>query len=234
MIALNKIFSLLALLLFALPLPAAEVRGSIVKTDPDRKEFTIEARGKGMRGAHLTFQIDRDTQIRKGKDAGAMADLTSGERVRVVYEAEQGRRLALLVTVQVPLFSAPPAPLAPPLAPATGGGLTGILRRIALTDREIVVITPPIKGGAETETTLLVPQDAKITRDQKPIRLEDLKEGETVTVSPEKKDGKLWAVSIQIGAVAALPPTPAPDSRIAKIRQVLKMVDLFLQSKENR
>ncbi len=234
MITRTNILSVLALLLFAWSAPAAEVRGIIVKADPDRKEFSIEARGKGMRGAVLSFQVDRDTQIRKGKEAGTMADLSSGERVRVVYEADQGRRVAVLVTVQTPLFppAAPALPATP--APTAGNGLTGILRRVALTDREIVVIAPASKGGAETETTLLVPQDAKITRDQKPIRFEDLKEGETATVSPEKKEGKLLAQSIQIGAAAALPAAPPPDNRIARLRQALKMLDLFLQSREQK
>ena len=242
MISKISTLSLLASLLFAIALPAAEVRGIIVKADPDRKEFSIEARGRGVRGMVLTFQVDRDTQIRKGQEARALADLAAGDRVRVVYEADQGRRTALVVTVQPPLLSGlssllgsgpEPAPVPAP-APRASGGLTGVLRRVALTDREIVLITPEPQGGAETETTLLVSQDAKITRDQKPIRLEDLKEGETAVVVPEKKEGKLWAQTIQIGAVAALPAAPPPDNRIAKIRQILKMVDLFLQSQENR
>jgi Cu/Ag efflux protein CusF len=233
MIARSNSLGLLATLLLAVPVSAAEIRGIVAKADPDRKEFTIEARGKGMRGALLTFQVDGDTQIRKGKDAGTLADLSAGERVRVVYDNDQGRRLALLVTIQVPLFAPTPAPAVAPV-PHSSNGLSGTLRRVALTDREIVVITPAPQGGVETETILLVPQDAKITRDQKPIRFEDLKEGEIVTVTPEKKDGKLLAQSIQIGAGVPSAAAPPADNRIAKIRMVLKMIDLYLATKEGK
>ncbi len=229
MIAKTSTFSLLTTLLLAIPASAAEIRGVVVKADPTKSEFTIDGRGKGVRGALLTFQVNRDTQIRKGSEAGTMADLVPGHHVRVLYDDQAGTRLAIQVTVRPPLFSSTsPAPPTP-----SGSGLTGTLRRVALTDREIVVISPGA-GGPEKETTLQVPEDSKITRDQKPIRFEDLKEGEVATVSPEKKDGKLVAGAIQVGAVAQPAPPRTGDDRIAKIRQVLKMVDLFLQYQQSK
>jgi hypothetical protein len=101
------------------------------------------------------------------------------------------------------------------------------LIRVALTDREIVVIGPGPGGEAETETTLMVPEEARISRGEKAVQLEDLKEGERVVVKTEKRDGKWAAVSIQAGGPAA--PAAARGRRIERVRQILRMVDGFLE-----
>ena len=69
--------------------------------------------------------------------------------------------------------------------------MTGVLQRVALTDREIVVIGPGAKGEPELESILTVPEDARITKDAKPAKLEDLKEGERVVVRTEKRGDKM-------------------------------------------
>jgi len=226
----NRISSLssIALLLFGLGAQAADVHGVVVKVDTDRKEITVKCRDKSFRGATVDFQIKESTAIQLGKQPVGLTDLSPGSRVRIVYELDGGRHMALSITAHGLLSAPAPAPAAP-LAPATDSGLTGTLRRIALTDREIVLVGSPSKGGPGTETTLLVPADAKITRDQKSIRFEDLKEGETAVVSPEKKEGKLLARSIQVGAAAPPSTRPERENRIAKVRQILKMIDLALQ-----
>ena len=90
-------------------------------------------------------------------------------------------------------------------------------------------IGPGAKEAEELETLIQVPETAKVSRDQQPIAFENLREGEQVVVRTEKRDGTLVASSIQIGAA----PPPAPtDSRIQKVRQILKMVDFFLQMAE--
>ena len=129
----------------------------------------------------------------------------------------------------------PPAPLK-----GEPGAITGLLRRVAITDREIVVVNAGAKGGPEIETTILVPDATKILRDQKSIRFQDLKEGEQVAVNAEKKGRKLLARSIQVGPVAGAmaPPQPnaAPNAneRIQRVREILKMVDGILQRLDER
>ena len=129
----------------------------------------------------------------------------------------------------------PPAPLK-----GEPGAITGVLRRVAITDREIVVVNAGAKGGPEIETTILVPDATKILRDQKSIRFQDLKEGDQVAVNAEKKGRKLLARSIQVGPVtgAMAPPQPnaAPNAneRIQRIREILKIVDGILQRMDER
>ncbi len=170
-----------------------------------------------------------DTAVTLGKQPGRIEDLPTGKRVRVVYETRDGRRVAVSVTAPGPLVlgTEPPAGTPPPPA---AGTVSGTLRRIGYTDSEIVIITPAAPGKPESETTFLVPQGAAITRDQKPIRFEDLKEGEPVVVRPEKREGKMVAAAINAGTA---PPPGAPEQpkteRIERIRQILKTVDALLQ-----
>ena len=129
----------------------------------------------------------------------------------------------------------PPAPLK-----GEPGAITGVLRRVAITDREIVVVNASAKSGQEIETTILVPDATKILREQKSIRFQDLKEGDQVAVNAEKKGRKLLARSIQVGTVAGAmaPPQPnaAPNAneRIQRIREILKIVDGILQRMDER
>jgi hypothetical protein len=204
---------------------AAEVRGVVVKADDTKKELTIEGRGKGARRLVLTFVIDQDTEILVDKQPGKVADLAPGKRVRVAFELQGGVRIARVITLHGGVGAAPA------LLPAAkdANSLVGILRRVAFTDREIVVVRAGAKGEAETETTIVVPDSAKITRDQKPSRFDDLKEGDQVVVSTEKKEGKLVARSVQVGAAAPANPRAADGRRIERIRQILKMIDEALQ-----
>ena len=104
----------------------------------------------------------------------------------------------------------------------------GTLQSIALTDREIVVIRRD-QAGTETETTYQVPESAKIVRADKPIKLEELKEGERVAVQAEKRGGKMVAGSVQVvtGAVAE-------SSKITRIRGILQMIDQLLEMAEQK
>ena len=58
-----------------------------------------------------------------------------------------------------------------------------------------------------------MPEDVKITRADKTIKLEELKEGEQVAVKQQKRDGKTMAESIQVmqaGAVLQQQQTDKP------------------------
>ena len=225
----SSLLSLLAVLGIGLAASAAEVRGIIIKVDAGKYELTLEGRGRGVRGKSLTFRLDPKAEIVAGTQPGKMADLVAGKRVRVVYEMQGNERVAVRITL-------PGEAIAPVTVPAPIGAnaVAGTLRRVALTDREIVVISPGSKGGAEIETTIAVPDSAKITRDQQAIRLEDLREGMQVVVQTEKKDRQLIAKSIQIGAAAPLAPEAGRETRIERIRQILKMIDAALQRIEDR
>ena len=151
--------------------------------------------------------------------------------------------------------AAPAVPAAPTMPAAPGvanGGIGGILRRVSRTDRELVVIGNPGPGKPPIETTVFVPLQATITRDQRDIPFDDLKEGEAVVVAAQNKDGRLEAQSVTIGQPAvsgAAPPVPAPvpqvpvqpipqgavqpmpadNNKIAKLREVLRVLDGILE-----
>ena len=226
------LLSVFASLLLGLTAQAAEVRGIVLKTDSEKNQMTIEGRGLGVRGAVLTFQLDKDTPIQAGRKPVKLSDLTPGRRVRVAYEMRGDRRVALLVTL---LGAAPSSATPAEAALSSGNAISGILRRVSLTERETVVISPPTNGGEEVETILSVPEDAKITKDQQTIPFDDLKEGEQVLVQAEKVNGKLVAKSIQLGAKATTNPNPEPaQNKIEKVRGALKMLDFFLRMMEQK
>src|SRR5262249_52953268 len=150
-----------------------------------------------------------------------------GDRVRLHYENRNNQRVALSITdlsllprlpaggnagpervpAPAPAEKAPAGNAAPP-SPLPANTIAGRLARVGLTEKEIVVLAPGAQGTKETETTLLIPANVKISKDQKPLKLEELKEGEQVTVRTEKRDGHLVAAEIQTGgtASAAMPP----------------------------
>jgi hypothetical protein len=229
---------LLAILVFGLTGYAEELRGVIIRADSDKHELVLEGRSKGIRGATLTIQIDPETQILVGRKPATLADLPVGKRVRVVCELRSGKRVASLISMIGPLsIPSPPSPPPAPIPAAPGGDtISGVLRRVAPTDREIVVISPGT-GGADVETTVLVPDDAKIARGDKAITFDDLQEGEPVVVYPQKRDGKLVAAAVQAGTSAGRPVAPAaPDGkqRIERFRNLLKMLDGLLEQLEKR
>jgi hypothetical protein len=211
--------ALLTVLVVVPASPGAEVRGRITRVDPDRNEFVLETLGR--RGEPLTLRIDKDTQILFGRQAGAPADLPEGRRARVEYESRDGQLVARVVHV---VGAAPARRVANPPA---GDGLAGVLRRVAVTDREIVVIGPGAQGQ-ETETTIAVPEGAKILKGDKAITLDDLREDEAVRVQAEKRDGKLTAVRVEVGPAGATPADQRQDF-VPKLRRVLQMADKVLE-----
>jgi hypothetical protein len=260
------LFAVIAFFASAVMGHAEEFRGRIAKIDPARKEIVVEGRG-ATRGVALGFAVNTETRIMFGREPAKLEDLQVGDRVRLLYEnrerqrvavsitdlsllpklAELGNALAPAATGNAPAPSAPPgsppAPMAPggnaPAAPALGPNMiAGRLARVGLTEKEITLISPGGQGAKETETTLLVPADVKISKDQKPLKLEELKEGEGVTVRTQKRDGHLVAAEIQAGGPGAMampqPQAPPENRRIEKIRQVLKMADWFLQQMEEQ
>jgi hypothetical protein len=212
--------------LLAGPAAAGEVRGVINKVDPDKRELLLEGRGRGVRGQSLTIALGPDTQIQVGNKAGTLADLTTGKRAHVFYETREGRMIATRVSVHGTPAAVPPA--VP--AKADANTVSGVLRRVALTDREIVVVGPAAAGGAApTELTLAVPANASITRDGKPITFDELKEGDAVVVQTEMRDGQPVAKAIRIGMAP-----PAAEPKRDRVGEILKMIDWFLQMRDQR
>lgn len=209
---------------------AEDVRGVVVHVVSQRGELTVQVRGHGPRGLSLSFTITNETAIEVGHQPATPADLRPGARVRVLYELRDGRRLALAVTVRAPLglsvTAAKPGAPAAPAAPADPNAAVGTLQRVALTDREIVVVGPA-QAGLEEETTFIVPETATIMRDGRPVKLEDLKEGERVSVRGEKRDGKLVASAITVGMAPLA--DPSRMSRVERIRRILQTADYILQ-----
>jgi hypothetical protein len=230
-----------------------EARGIISQVDNDKQELTVNLMARRFRRASVVvFALTRDTRVTAGAQPAKLSDLRPGQQAWIEYEIRDGRRLALDINVRSPIGSrllgegsprtgapplAPPPrptsaepPLAPPLDP---NAIAGVLQRVAITDREIVTVGPNPKGDGELESTIGVPESATITKDGKPIKLEGLKEGESVVVHADKKEGKLVASSIQLGQGAPVVAKKASSrkERIEKIRQILRYVDAFLQQR---
>ena len=210
---------------FALPVQADNVRGVITKIDLDKKEVLVETRGLRQRGEFVLVFLTADTEIRLGLKAGQTADLATGRRVNVQFDLRDGKRLASRITVNG-LGEATPD--ATPAAPADPNSVRGTLRRIDFTEREIVIIRT-----GDREETFPVPEDVVVTKDQKAIRFDDLKEGQQIVVKFEMQDGKRVAKSIQVGGVAAVG-LEGRERPIQKVREILKMVDELLQRAEQR
>jgi hypothetical protein len=226
MVATRFTLGLLAGLACALTAAAAEVRGRIVRVDLDKNELQLEAR-RPVRGQSLTLTLGPKTEVLFGKQAGALTDLAANRRARIVYEDRDGRPFAQVIHVLGPRPARTPARTP---ARADGNAVTGVLRRVALTDREVVVIGPGARGP-ETETTVAVPEGARITRGDKVIAFDALKEGEQVKVLVERKGGGMVAVSIHVG------PGEPPAMRgradlIPRLRRALQAADAILEQIE--
>ncbi len=190
----------------------------------------MDGRGIGVRGTTLVFTLPDQTPVLFGDQPGALSDLEVGRRVRVEYEVSDGRQVVQTIHVLGGPRPAAPAVAAPPAA--GGDALTGVLRHVGYSDREVTVVGPGAKG-AETETTVAVPESARIVKDGKAATLDDLKEGDAVAVQVEKKAGRPIAASIQVGAGA--PAAAKPDAKmIPKLRLLLKIADQVLQGMENK
>ena len=213
------------------------MRGVVARVDLDKKELQLEGRGRGIRGAVAIFSLSDATSVLFADQAGALSDLETGRRVRIDFEATAAGNVALVVHViggrrPAAVPAVPAVPEVPPV-PTDGDALTGILRRVGYSDREVVLVGPGPKG-AETETTVAVPEAARIVKDGKETTLDDLKEGDAVAVQVEQKDGKPSALSIQMGpGVAPAAESPRPRA-IPKIRKALQMVDQLLKGMEDR
>jgi cold shock CspA family protein len=240
MAALRFSLSLATGLLLIASAAADEVRGLIVRIDPDRHHLQLEARGP-RRGAMLDLTVGPKTQVHIGGQRAALGDLAPGRRIRVVFEQRDGKPVALEIRafglgLLAPRPAPAPAPAADlPVPRKAGEGVTGTLQRVALTDREVVVIGPGDKGP-QTETTIAVPEKTSITRDGKPIALEALKEGETVTVKTEMRKDQPTALSIQVGqATATTAPAMTPRRNVVpRLRQALKLADELLRELEEQ
>ncbi|CAN5560224.1 hypothetical protein BH10PLA2_BH10PLA2_03610 [soil metagenome] len=149
-----------------------------------------------------------------------------------------------------PAAVVPPQPI--PAAPAGQNAVSGMMRRVSRTDREIVLLGDPTPGKPPSEVTVFVPNEAQITRDQQAIQFDDLKEGEPAVIMALPKNGRLEAQAVIIGQPPAggIPAAPAPqaipgapipqaipggappmqgESKITKIRDALRLLDGILQ-----
>jgi hypothetical protein len=139
-----------------------------------------------------------------------------------------------------PPAAAPGAPAAPPAAKDV---VTGRVVRVSGKERLLVIRA----AGADRDTTIVVPARVAISKGEDLVELTGLKEGDTVTIKTQKKDGKLTAVSVEVGparaarkgqaaddpdAVPAVPPRRNRPRTISRLREILMMVDQALQQME--
>jgi len=190
----------------------------------------------------FTFALGKDVQIYWYREAAGVDDLQAGQPVRITYETKDDALIATGVYAggERPARRPPEGgdgerPARRP-APEGADSVSGLLRRVALTDREIIVATPAA-NGREAYTTLPVAEDARITRDGKELAFDDLKEEESVSVQVAMRNGKNVAVVVAVGvagpAVANKADPDAP-SKIEKVRTVLRIVDAVLRIAQER
>jgi hypothetical protein len=223
------VLALSALATLARSASADEARGLIARVDLGQKRLVLEGRGRA-RGQELTLTLDARTQVLFRNEAGTLADLAgaaAGRRARVLFEDRDGRPVARVIRVLGPRPETPATPA--PAAPGDAGTITGTLRRVAVTGREIVVVGPGPKGP-EAETAVAVPEGTPIARGGKAVALEDLREGEAVTVRTEKRDGRLTARSVEAGAVASA--AQKRSDLIPRLRLALQLADQILRQME--
>jgi cold shock CspA family protein len=229
-------FALIAGLMLTAAAPAEVMRGVVSRVDLDKKELQLEGRGRGVRGAVVTFILSDKTSVLFGDQAGGLPDLEPGRRVRIECETTDAGRVAQAIHVlngrRPTATVVPDMPPVPPV-PADGDALTGVLRRVGYSDREVVLISPGAKG-ADAETTVAVPETAKIVKDGKEATLDDLKEGDAAAVQVEQKNGRPSALSIQVGPGVATIPEKRGAKVIPKIRKALQIVDQLLKGMEDR
>jgi Cu/Ag efflux protein CusF len=219
--------ALLAVLMAAGVGAAADVRGTVSKVDPAKNEVMVETRGRGVRGLTMTFAITPDTRIVAGRQTVGLADLAPGTRVQIQYETQNGQRVALGITVRGALARKPE--MKPAVGAVTANTVAGTISRIIFTEREIVVLSPGTQKDKPTETTVVIPETAAITKDGKALMLDNLKEGDTVTVRFERRDGKVVATSVQVGVVLSEAAKPADKAdKIEQLRLYLKLLDFML------
>ncbi len=225
--------TLIAGLTLAATAPAEMLRGVIIGVDLAKKEVVLDGRGRGVRGAAVSFSLSDKTEVLFGDQVGAPSDLETGRRVRIEYQFTDAGNMALVIRVIG--GSRPATPLVPdvPPVPTDDGALTGVLRRVGYSDREVVLVGPGAKG-AETETTIRVPPAVKIIKDGKEATLDDLKEGDGAAIQADKIDGRLAASSIQVGPGAAPLPPKRGGRFIPKLRNALQIVDQLLKGLDDR
>jgi hypothetical protein len=216
--------------LVATSLQAAEYRGIIRQVDPANKQITVEGRGKPYRKSTVTFAVEKETRILLAGQPASTTDLVVGKHVKIDFDTKDGHPVARTIKIigLPPLDLTPSAPSPPAPSSNDPNSVAGTLRRVSRTEPEIVVV------DTQRETTIAVPESAKILRDQKPIRFAELHEGENVLVRTEKKDGQVLAKSIEAGAVGTGQPSPDRDHRIERLRQLLRMIDGLLQMADQR
>src|SRR5262249_51170492 len=107
--------------------------------------------------------------------------------------------------------------------------VAGVLRHINYTEREIIVVSGT-QQKQEKQHSFQVPGKTKISKDGKPFKFDDLKEGQSVVVYSETRDGKRTATAVEVGATAVKPAADQPKAaRLERIRRILQMVDSFLE-----
>lgn len=219
------ILGLVLALSCTLPAWAGEVRGRIQSVDLDKNELVLGGLGTG--GQPLKVLLESDTQVFFGRTAATLADLPVGRRAHVTFEDRDNRRLAKAIYLAGPL---PARRRERTPARADGNTVAGVLQRVARTDREVVVVGPGPKGP-DTETLIAVPETARIVRGDKVIALEDLKEGEPVTVQTERRAGQWTARAIQAGPGGAAQ-MKRPDGDFPRVRMALRIAEFVLQQVE--
>jgi hypothetical protein len=210
--------------------PVVEMRGIISRVDLEKKELEVDGRGSTRKTA-VILQLEKSTAVLFGTQQATLDDLPIGRRVRIAFEVREGKAVARIIHVNGPK---PARRTTPETTRSDANTVAGTLRRVAVTDREIVIVGPGARG-TETETTIRVPESTMIYRGEKSVTMRDLKEGEPARVKVSRRDGKLEAIEVQSGSGTAMTTTAKEKSTfVPRLRLALQTADWLLKMLEDR
>lgn len=249
-----RIFTTLLTLIFCSSLEAQEtLRGIIEKIDLKNMQIQLQPRGLRLRGGPIIVDLQKGTPIEFGlrREAGALLDLSIGQRVRVTMDRnrEGQREIRIRVAGRRPPRQMPKVPEIGKVEPFpqeqpkknvnAQDTIKGYLKRVSYADREINLIGPG-KDGPTTETILEVPKDVKVIKDSNTISYDELADGQSAKIRIEKQKDRTIAKLIHVGqgeipagvskpqARGQEPEMPQRGERLLRIAEtVLKVLEQF-------
>lgn len=198
-----RMLGILFLVCLSTPVLSQErMRGVITKVDQKNGRIYLETRGLRLRRVPLTLEMRKETRIQVGAESGTLADLQTGQRVRLLVGSEGMTMIALVV--QVPgLLRGAPEPSVPTPVDTPPNVVIGELRRVSYFEREIVVLGEKLMDGRRKETIIQIPAKVQVLQDGEPITYEELTDGQQASIKTRQQNGDLVAERIQAGAGSA-------------------------------
>ncbi len=168
------VLSLAVLISFTTPTFAAETaKGKIKTLFPDKEEFVLT----DVRGQDWMFYLGQGTKVFINNKEGRFRDFKVGDFVTITYTKEENRFIASEIRAG---------------EDQAAGTTKGQIRRLALDKNQFV-----LTDTEGQDWTFLLAEGVKINIDNRVSQLQDLKVGDLVQITYEKRNGTLFAKDIR-------------------------------------